>query len=130
MRLPSPNANGQRRTEAQSAQEPVEQAAQMPHLNEEELKKRIINDILNHIDYQSAVQNGLVEVQKEEITQELLRLSARALVAWYEAFLLVRSELMYGGYELNGLRVIDQPADVLRKLVQSDPQFDVQQYIF
>lgn len=130
MRLPSPTANGRQTMEAQKAQEPGPQPASMPRLNEEDFKRRIINDILNHIDYQSAVQSGHVEVKKEEITQELLQLSTRTLVAWYEAFLVLRSELVYGGYELNGLRVIDQPADVLRKLIQSDPQFDVQQYIF
>lgn len=130
MRLPSPTANGRQTTEAQQASEGATPDVQTPRLTEEELKKRIINDFLNHIDYHSAVQNGLVEVRKEEIAQELLQLSARTLGAWYEAFLLARSELVYGGYELNGLRVIDQPADVLRKLIQSDPQFDVQQYIF
>lgn len=99
-------------------------------LNEREFKRKIINDLLSHLDYHSAEQNGVVEVRKEEIAQELERLSVRALIAWYEAFLFVRSEMMYAGYELNGLRIIDHPADILRKLMKSDPEFDIQQYIF
>ncbi|MEK7728700.1 MAG: hypothetical protein AAB354_09825 [candidate division KSB1 bacterium] len=99
-------------------------------LNEQDFKRKVINDLLGHLDYQSAEQNGVVEVRKEEIAQELERLSARTLIAWYEAFLLVRSEMMYGGDELNGLRIIDHPADILRKLMKSDPEFDIQQYIF
>lgn len=99
-------------------------------LNERDFKRKIINDLLSHLDYHSAEQNGVVEVRKEEIAQELERLSVRALIAWYEAFLFVRSEMMYAGYELNGLRIIDHPADILRKLMKSDPEFDIQQYIF
>lgn len=99
-------------------------------LNERDFKRKVINDLLSHLDYHSAEQNGVVEVKKEEIAQELERLSVRALIAWYEAFLFVRSEMMYAGYELNGLRIIDHPADILRKLMKSDPEFDIQQYIF
>ena len=99
-------------------------------LNEHDLKRKIINDLLGQLEYHSAEQSGVVAVRKEEIAQELERLSARALLAWYEAFLFLRSELMYGGYELEGLRIIDEPANVLRKLIKSDPEFDVQQYLF
>lgn len=99
-------------------------------LNEHELKRKVINDLLGQLEYHSAEQSGVVAVRKEEIAQELERLSARALLAWYEAFLFLRSEMTYGGYELEGLRIIDEPANVLRKLIKSDPAFDIQQYLF
>lgn len=135
MRLPAPVANGHQRLGANAADQPSAehvsvQVVPKPHLNEEDFKRKVIDDILSHLDYQSAEQNGIVQVRKEEIAQELERLSARTLIAWYEAFIFVRSEMMYGGDELHGLRIIDHPADVLRKLIKSDPEFDIQQYIF
>ncbi len=136
MPLPSPAANAHQRKEANSAGQtlaadsPPVQVIPKSRLSEEDFKRKIINDLLSHLDYKSAELSGVVEVKKEEIAQELLQLSTRTLISWYEAFLLVRSELMYGGYELNGLRIIDHPADVLRKLMKSDPEFDIQQFIF
>ncbi len=122
------NGHAEKHT-SESETKPVQVVAHT-QLNEHDFKRKIINDLLTHLDYHSAEQNGVVEVRKEEIAQELERLSARTLIAWYEAFLFVRSEMMYGGYELNGLRIIDHPADILRKLIKSDPEFDIQQYIF
>jgi hypothetical protein len=60
----------------------------------------------------------------------LRQLSTRALVAWYEAFLYIRSELMFSGYELNGFKILDRPYDAIRKLIENDPNFDIRQYIF
>ncbi len=136
MRFAPPFANGHPSAEATNADQtlaavpPSVHAVPKSWLNEEDFKRKIVSDILSHLDYQSAEQNGVVDVRKEEIAQELERLSARTLIAWHEAFLFVRSELIYGGYELNGLRIIGNPADVLRKLMKSDPEFDIQQYIF
>lgn len=122
------NGQAEKQT-SESATKPV-QVVGHTQLNEHDFKRKLINDLLTHLDYHSAERNGVVDVRKEEIAQELERLSARTLIAWYEAFLFVRSEMMYGGYELNGLRIIDHPADILRKLIKSDPEFDIQQYIF
>ncbi len=136
MPLASPVVNGRQHlnvhSEKQSLAAEASSVQVVPRscLNEQDFKRKIINDILGHLDYQSAEESGVVDVRKEEFAQELERLSARTLIAWYEAFLFVRSEMMYGGYELNGLRIIDNPADVLRKLMKSDPEFDIQQYIF
>lgn len=93
-------------------------------------KKNVIQDILNQIDYQAALNRGVVDVDTREISAELQQLSTRALLAWYEAFLFIRSELMFAGYELNGFRVLDRPVDAIRKLMETDPNFDIRQYIF
>ncbi|KAA0230683.1 hypothetical protein EDS67_07215 [candidate division KSB1 bacterium] len=93
-------------------------------------KKSVIQDILNQIDYQAALNRGVVDVDTREISTELQQLSTRSLLAWYEAFLFIRSELMFAGYELNGFRVLDRPVDAIRKLMESDPNFDIRQYIF
>ncbi len=93
-------------------------------------KKNVIQDILNQVDYQAALNRGVVDLDTREIAAELQQLSTRALVAWYEAFLHIRSELMFAGYELNGFRVLDRPADAIRKLMEADPNFDIRQYIF
>ena len=93
-------------------------------------KASVIRDILNQVDYQSALRRGVVEVSMEDMSKELESLSTRALIAWYEAFLFIRSELMFAGYELNGLKILDRPIDTIRKLMESDANFDIRQYIF
>lgn len=93
-------------------------------------KQEIIKDILCQIDYRAAQRNNVVDLNYEDMAEEMRRLSTRALVAWYEAFLYIRSELMFSGYELNGFKVLDRPYDAIRKLMETDPNFDIRQYIF
>ncbi len=93
-------------------------------------KQEIIKDILCQIDYRAAWRQGIVDLRHDELAQEMRQLSTRALVAWYEAFLYIRSELMFSGYELNGFKILDRPYDAIRKLMENDPNFDIRQYIF
>ena len=93
-------------------------------------KQDLIKDILCQIDYQAASRNKVVDMSEEELSAELNKLSTRALLNWYEAFLYIRSELMFAGYELNGLKVLDRPIDSVKKLMEKDPNFDLNQYIF
>lgn len=93
-------------------------------------KEEVIKDILCQIDYRAAWRQGLVDLRYDELAEEMRRLSTRALVAWYEAFLYIRSELMFSGYELNGFKILDRPYDAIRKLIETDPNFDIRQYIF
>lgn len=95
-----------------------------------EFKEEVIKDIFFQIDYQSAVRNQAVEMTQEELAQELRRLSTRALLSWYEAFLHIRAELMFAGYELNGFKILNRPFDAIHKLIEKDPYFDIRQYIF
>jgi hypothetical protein len=93
-------------------------------------KQEVIKDILCQIDYRAAWRQGIVDLQYDELAEEMRRLPTRALVAWYEAFLYIRSELMFSGYELNGFKILDRPYDAIRKLIENDPNFDIRQYIF
>jgi hypothetical protein len=93
-------------------------------------KEEVIKDILCQIDYRAAWRQGIVDLRYDELAEEMRRLSTRALVAWYEAFLYIRSELMFSGYELNGFKILDRPYDAIRKLIETDPNFDIKQYIF
>ncbi|MGH7495752.1 MAG: hypothetical protein ACREOO_25630 [bacterium] len=103
----------------------------VPQYQEEETaKKNLIHKILDQIEYHAARQRGVVTVEPAEIAEELQRLSVRALSAWYEAFLSFRTELLSVGQEVQGLRILDRPATVLRQLMQNDPDFDARQYIF
>jgi hypothetical protein len=106
-----------------------QQSAPLFH-EEETVKRKLVLKILDLIEYESARQRGVVAVESAEIAEELQRLSVRALAAWYEAFLLLRSELLSMGQEMQGLRILDRPATVLRALLQNDPNFDARQYIF
>ena len=96
----------------------------------DKFKDDIIKDILNQIDYQAANSRGIVDVSTKDMAEDLKCLSTRTLVAWYEAYLHIRGELMFAGYELNGLKVMDRPADEVNKLLEKDPDFDLQKYIF
>ncbi len=98
--------------------------------NDRCFKRDLIKDILCQIDYQAALRAGAVDLPEEELAQEMDKLSTRALLNWYEAFLHIRSELMFAGYELNGLKVLDRPIDSIKKLMEKDPNFDLKQYIF
>jgi len=71
-----------------------------------------------------------VDMPEKDMEAELEKLSTRALLNWYEAFLYIRRELMFAGYELNGLKVVDRPIDSIKKLMENDPNFDLNQYIF
>ena len=94
----------------------------LPQAQEEEtVKKHLIHKILDQIEFQAARQRGVVAVEPAEITEELQRLSVRVLSAWYEAFISFRSELLSVGQEVQGLRILDRPATVLRQLMQNDP---------
>ncbi|MDZ7289911.1 MAG: hypothetical protein ONB44_10180 [candidate division KSB1 bacterium] len=97
---------------------------------EDAFKKEVIKDILCQIDYRAAWRQGIVDLPFDELAEEMRLLSTRALVAWYEAFLYIRSELMFSGYELNGFKILDRPYDAIRKLIENDPNFDIRQYIF
>ena len=101
-----------------------------PFVDEDAFKQEIIKDILCQIDYRAAQRKNVVDLGYEHMAEEMRRLSTRALVAWYEAFLYIRSELMFSGYELNGFKVLDRPYDAIRKLMETDPNFDIRQYIF
>ena len=101
----------------------------VPPLDEETVKKNIIHRILDQIEFHAARQRGAVAMEATEITEELQRLSVRALSAWYEAFLLLRSDWACADQDFHGFRVLDRPAAVLRRLLQSEPQFDARQYI-
>jgi hypothetical protein len=102
--------------------------ARRPH--DDKFKEEVIKDILCQIDYRAAWRQGIVDLRHDELAAEMNLLSTRALVAWYEAFLYIRSELMFSGYELNGFKILDRPYDAIRKLIESDPHFDIRQYIF
>jgi len=95
-----------------------------------DFKEELIRDILCQLDYQTAERKHAVEMNAVELAEELRRLSTRALLAWYEAFLHIRGELMFSGYELNGFKVLNQPFDAIKKLMKDDPYFDIHQYIF
>lgn len=98
--------------------------------DDDAFKQEVIKDILCQIDYRAAWRQGIVDLRHDELAAELRQLSTRALVAWYEAFLYIRSELMFSGYELNGFKILDRPYDAIRKLIENDPNFDIRQYIF
>jgi hypothetical protein len=102
----------------------------LPQDERDNFKEEVIKDILCQIDYRAAWRQGIVDLRYDELTEEMRRLSTRALVAWYEAFLYIRSELMFSGYELNGFKILDRPYDAIRKLIETDPNFDIKQYIF
>ncbi len=93
-------------------------------------KHDLIKDILYQIDYQAALRHNVVDMPEKDMEAELEKLSTRALLNWYEAFLYIRRELMFAGYELNGLKVVDRPIDSIKKLMENDPNFDLNQYIF
>lgn len=99
-------------------------------MEDQDFKEELIKDILCQIDYQSAVRHKVVNMSEEELAQELRRLSTRALIAWYEAYLHIRSELMFAGYELNGFKVLHKPFDAIRKLIAENPDFNIREYIF
>jgi len=95
-----------------------------------DFKEEVIKDILYQLDYQAALRNKAVELNQEELIQELRRLSTRALLSWYQAFLHIRGELMFAGYELHGFKILNRPFDAIHQLIDSDPNFDIKQYIF
>jgi len=105
-------------------------AETLPNDDRDNFKEEVIKDILCQIDYRAAWRQGLVDLRYDELTEEMRRLSTRALVAWYESFLYIRSELMFSGYELNGFKILDRPYDAIRTLIDTDPNFDIKQYIF
>jgi len=102
----------------------------LPNDERDNFKEEVIKDILCQIDYRAAWRQGIVDLRYDELAEEMRRLSTRALVAWYESFLYIRSELMFSGYELNGFKILDRPYDAIRKLIDTDPNFDIKQYIF
>jgi hypothetical protein len=107
-------------------------AAKSFHWKKEDdaFKQEVIKDILCQIDYRAAWRQGIVDLRHDELAEEMRQLSTRALVAWHEAVLYIRSELMFSGCELNGFKILDRPYDAIRKLMENDPNFDIRQYIF
>ncbi len=105
-------------------------AETLPNDDRDNFKEEVIKDILCQIDYRAAWRQGIVDLRYDELMEEMRRLSTRALVAWYESFLYIRSELMFSGYELNGFKILDRPYDAIRTLIDTDPNFDIKQYIF
>ncbi len=99
-------------------------------VEDSDFKEELIKDILCQVDYQTAERRNAVGMKQSELAAELRQLSTRALVAWYEAFLNIRRELMYSGYDLNGFKVLNRPFDAINKLIKEDPYFDIRQYIF
>ncbi len=87
-------------------------------------KDDLIRDILCQLDYQAARRNGVVDMSETELSTELGKMSTRALVNWYEAFIFIRNELIFSGAEL------DRPQDSVRELMDKDPMFDIREYIF
>ncbi len=87
-------------------------------------KEDLIKDILCQLDYQAARRNQVVDMSEEELSAELGKMSTRALVNWYEAFIFIRNELFFSGSDL------DRPQDSVRELMNKDPMFDIREYIF
>jgi len=126
-----PTANP-KATDGKAARQIQPQApVQFPELQEDEgFKQDLIKDILNQIDYRVAWNRGVVDLAEHEITEELKQLSTRTLIACFEAFIHARSEQMVASNEPNGFKILDRPAAAIRKLMESDPDFDIHQYIF
>jgi hypothetical protein len=99
-------------------------------VEDRDFKEELIKDILYQVDYQAAERKQAVTLNQAELAAELRRLSTRALMAWYAAFLNIRGELMFSGYELNGFKVLNRPFDAIHQLIKDDPHFDIHQYIF
>ncbi len=102
----------------------------VPSNDSVDFQLELIKDLLYQIDYQAALRHQVVEVSEEEMIQAMKRLPTSVLLSWYMAYLHIRQELMHAGYELNGLKVIDQPLDTIHEIMNRDPDFDLKQYIF
>jgi hypothetical protein len=85
----------------------------------DDFKQEVINDMIGQIDYQTAWQHGVVDLPGEELAAEMRRLSTRALIAWYEAFLYIRSELLFFGFDSYGFKAPDRPREEARKLIEN-----------
>lgn len=109
---------------------PVPKTSNIDWEHDLSFKNELIKDILYQLDYQASQRNGVVDMNAEEMRCELSKISTRALLNWYEAFLFIRRELMFAGYELNGLKLLDRPTDSIKKLMEDDPNFDIKQYLF
>lgn len=95
-----------------------------------DFKHEIVKDLLYQIDYQTAYRHKVVTVSEKDMVDELSKISTGALISWYLAYLYIRRELMHAGYELNGLKVIDMPIDTIHDKMKTDPDFDINSYIF
>jgi len=100
------------------------------HDEDEAFKKEVIKDLLSQVDYWTAWRHGVVEPHQEELAAEMRQLSTRALSAWSEAFLYIRSELLSSGYEMRGFKALPQPHDTIREMIDADPNFDLRDYVF
>ena len=98
----------------------VREPENVPAFESSDFKNQIIKDILYQIDYQTALRHDVVNVNEEEMADALLKLPTSILISWYLAYLFIRKELMYSGYELNGLKVLDKPLDTINDLMKKD----------
>ncbi|MBN2012892.1 hypothetical protein JW960_26415 [candidate division KSB1 bacterium] len=102
----------------------------VPQTDSLDFKHEIIKDLLYQIDYQTALRHQIANVSEDEMITSLKQLPSSVLLSWYMAYLYIRKELMHAGYELNGFKVMDQPWDTIQEIMNSDPDFDLKQYIF
>ncbi|MBN2011013.1 hypothetical protein JW960_16820 [candidate division KSB1 bacterium] len=102
----------------------------VPQSDNLDFKNEVIKDILYQVDYQTALRRQVVNVSEKEMKVGLKNLPTSVLLSWYLAYLFIRKELMYAGYELNGFKVLDEPLDTIRDFMKNDPDFDLKQYVF
>jgi len=95
-----------------------------------DFKNEIIKDMFYQLDYKTALRREVVSVSEDDMINELKKLPTNILLSWYLSYLFIRRELMHGGYELNGFKVLDLPLDTIHDLIEKDPEFDIKQYIF
>ena len=94
-----------------------------------DFKHELVKDILYQIDYQAALRISVVEIPENVMIKELEKLPIRVLLAWYSSYLFFRREMLFSGYELHGKKLLDLPFDAIRKKMNNDPDFDIDQYI-
>ncbi|MFZ5516607.1 MAG: hypothetical protein ACOY90_08205 [Candidatus Zhuqueibacterota bacterium] len=94
-----------------------------------DFKREVVKDILYQIDYQAALRRKVIDIPEKNMIDQLMMLPTNVLLSWYNAYLYFRQETMFSGYEMNGLKVLDQPYDAIRKKMENDPDFDLHKYI-
>ncbi len=102
----------------------------VPAADDFNFKHEVIKDLLYQVDYQAALRQKVVTIDEAEMITALKRLPTNVILSWYFAYIFIRRELMHAGYELNGLKVLDVPLDTVHELMDKDPDFDLQKYIF
>jgi hypothetical protein len=95
-----------------------------------DFKFEVIKDMFYQLDYRTALRREVVTVPEQEMMHELNKLPTNILLSWYLSYLFIRKELMYSGYELNGFKVFDVQLDTIHDLMEKDPEFNLNKYIF